>query len=83
MSCFQCDLDIDHVCYAGQPRARWGWTDEAIAALEAAQHFLDRRPDRRTGQNPRARNLGAEPSPAPDGQKRQARRPLKSKRRPR
>lgn len=37
MSCFQCDLDIAHVCYEGMPRARWGWTDEAVATLEAAQ----------------------------------------------
>lgn len=37
MSCFQCDLDIAHVCYEGVPRARWGWTDEAVAAFEGAQ----------------------------------------------
>lgn len=37
MSCFQCELDIPHVCYAGMPNARWGWTDEAVAALEGAQ----------------------------------------------
>lgn len=37
MSCFQCELDIPHVCYEGVARARWGWTDEAIAALEGAQ----------------------------------------------
>lgn len=37
MSCFQCDLDIPHVCYAGMPRARWGWNDDAVAALEGAQ----------------------------------------------
>jgi hypothetical protein len=37
VSCFQCDLDIPHVCYAGMPRARLGWTDEAVAHLEAAQ----------------------------------------------
>ena len=37
MSCFQCDLDIPHVCYHGIPNARWGWGDEAVAALEAAQ----------------------------------------------
>lgn len=36
-ACFQCDLDIPHVCYAGMPNARWGWTDEAAAALEGAQ----------------------------------------------
>lgn len=44
MSCFQCDLDIPHVCYAGVPNARWGMTDEAVAALEAMQlHFRDQR----------------------------------------
>ena len=37
MSCFQCDLDIPHVCYAGMPNARWGMGDEAVAALEGAQ----------------------------------------------
>jgi hypothetical protein len=37
VSCFQCDLDIPHVCYAGMPNARWGWGDEAMAALEGAQ----------------------------------------------
>ena len=37
MSCFQCDLDIPHVCYAGMPDARWGMNDEAVAMLEAAQ----------------------------------------------
>lgn len=37
MSCFQCDLDIPHVCYAGMPNARWGLGDEAMAALEGAQ----------------------------------------------
>jgi hypothetical protein len=37
MSCFQCDLDIPHVCYEGVPRARWGWGDEAVALLESAQ----------------------------------------------
>ena len=41
-SCFQCDMDIAHVCYAGQPGARWGWTDEAVATLEAAQRLLSR-----------------------------------------
>lgn len=40
MSCFQCDMDIPHVCYEGMPRARWGWTDEAVATLEAAQQHL-------------------------------------------
>lgn len=43
-SCFQCDLDIPHVCYAGIPNARWGMTDEAVAALEALQrHVRDQR----------------------------------------
>ena len=37
MSCFQCDLDIPHVCYAGMPNARWGMGDEATAVLEGAQ----------------------------------------------
>ena len=37
MSCFQCDLDIPHVCYEGMSRARWGWGDEAIAVLEGAR----------------------------------------------
>jgi len=37
MSCFQCDLDIPHVCYEGMPNARWGMGDEAMAALEGAQ----------------------------------------------
>lgn len=37
MSCWQCELDIPHVCYAGIPDARWGMTDEAVAALEGAQ----------------------------------------------
>lgn len=41
-SCFQCDMDIAHVCYARQPGARWGWTDEAVATLEAAQRLLSR-----------------------------------------
>jgi len=37
VSCFQCDLDIPHVCYEGMPRARWGWNDEAVVVLEGAQ----------------------------------------------
>ena len=37
MSCFQCDLDIPHVCYAGMPNAHWGMGDEAMAHLEGAQ----------------------------------------------
>lgn len=39
-SCFQCDLDIPHVCYHGVPDARWGLHDGAIAALEAANRYL-------------------------------------------
>jgi hypothetical protein len=37
VSCFQCDLDIPHVCYAGMPNARWGLGDEAMAVLEGAR----------------------------------------------
>lgn len=37
MSCFQCDLDIPHVCYEGSRVQRWGMGDEAVAALEGAQ----------------------------------------------
>jgi hypothetical protein len=37
VSCFQCDLDIPHVCYQGMPNARWGLGDEAMAVLEGAQ----------------------------------------------
>lgn len=37
MSCFQCELDIPHVCYEGWRDARWGLGDEAMAALEGAQ----------------------------------------------
>jgi hypothetical protein len=40
MSCFQCDLDIAHVCYVGMLRARWGWTDEPLVTLEAAPRLL-------------------------------------------
>lgn len=46
MSCFQCDMDIPHVCYARMPGARWGWTDEAVATLEAAQQYLLSPPQR-------------------------------------
>jgi hypothetical protein len=52
MSCFQCELDIPHVCYEGMPNARWGWTDEAVAVLEGAQRHgfmllgAPRRPNR-------------------------------------
>ncbi|HSX22854.1 MAG TPA: hypothetical protein VLE97_08795 [Gaiellaceae bacterium] len=38
--CWQCDLDIPHVCYHGMPDARWGLHDGAIEALEAAQKYL-------------------------------------------
>ena len=44
MSCFQCDLDIPHVCYEGMPKARWGWGDEAMAVLEGAQRYGFMRP---------------------------------------
>lgn len=44
MSCFQCDLDIPHTCYAHIPNARWGMTDEAVMHLEAANRFLLRKP---------------------------------------
>jgi hypothetical protein len=37
--CWQCELDIAHICYAGMPNARWGMTDEAVAALEGAQRL--------------------------------------------
>lgn len=37
MSCFQCDLDIPHVCYEGSRVQRWGMGDEAVAVLEGAQ----------------------------------------------
>lgn len=40
VSCFQCDLEIPHVCYAGMHNARWGMGDEAMATLEAAQRYL-------------------------------------------
>jgi hypothetical protein len=39
--CWQCDLDISHVCYHGDPNASWGLTDHAIEALEAAQRYLN------------------------------------------
>jgi hypothetical protein len=32
--CWQCELDIPHVCYSGMPNASWGMTDNAVAALE-------------------------------------------------
>lgn len=38
--CWQCDLDIPHVCYHGMDDARWGLHDGAIAALEAAQRYM-------------------------------------------
>jgi hypothetical protein len=52
VSCFQCDLDIPHVCYEGVPNARWGWTDEAVAHLEAAQRngFMLSAPQKREQQ---------------------------------
>ena len=39
-TCWQCDLDIPHICYEGEPSARWGLHDGAIEALEAAQHYV-------------------------------------------
>ena len=50
MSCFQCDLDIPHVCYAGMPNARWGLGDEAMAVLEGAQRHGFMLPDDRRAQ---------------------------------
>lgn len=47
MSCFQCDLEIPHVCYAGMRDGRWGWTDEAVAALEGMQRHLGQPRERR------------------------------------
>lgn len=38
--CWQCDLDIGHVCYAGDPRASWGMNDHAVATLDAANRYL-------------------------------------------
>lgn len=59
--CFQCDLDIGHVCYAGNPNASWGLTDRAVEALEAAQRYLSSSPPRRV---PRATKTTA-PKKAP------------------
>jgi hypothetical protein len=39
--CFQCDLDIPHVCYADERNARWGLNDESMKVLEAAQRYLN------------------------------------------
>ena len=39
--CWQCDLDIPHVCYHGDSNASWGLNDSAIEALEAAQRYLN------------------------------------------
>ena len=41
MSCFQCDLEIPHVCYAGMPNARWGLNDSAMEVLEGARRYLN------------------------------------------
>ncbi len=46
--CWQCDLDIPHVCYHGFPNARWGLGDEAVAALEAARRYLRKPKPRRS-----------------------------------
>lgn len=40
MSCFQCDLDIPHVCYEGMREARWGLTEEMAAVLESMQRHM-------------------------------------------
>ena len=57
MACFQCDLDIPHVCYAGIPNARWGLNDSAMEALEAAQRYLNppKPPKPERGRKPRPR----------------------------
>lgn len=39
--CFQCDLDIPHVCYADERNARWGLNDESMKVLEAARRYLN------------------------------------------
>jgi hypothetical protein len=39
VSCFQCDLDIPHICYAGSPDARWGLHGGAIAAIESFERY--------------------------------------------
>jgi hypothetical protein len=58
MSCFQCDLDIPHVCYAGMPHARWGMTDEAVAALEGAQrHGFMSTADQRRARSKKTRSV--------------------------
>lgn len=58
MSCFQCDLDIPHVCYAGQRDGRWGWGDEAMAALEGAQrHGFMLAPGQRRVRVPKKRRI--------------------------
>lgn len=44
MGCWQCDLDIPHVCYHGVPNARWGLNDEAMVHLEAAERHLAPKP---------------------------------------
>jgi hypothetical protein len=52
VSCFQCDLDIPHICHEGVPNARWGWTNEAVAALEGAQqHGFMLTPDQQRARN--------------------------------
>lgn len=44
MSCFQCDLDIPHVCYEGVRNARWGMTEEMCDVLDGVQrHLSDQR----------------------------------------
>lgn len=69
-SCFQCDVDIAHGCYARQPGARGGWTDEAVATLEAAQRLL-------------SRPTASVPTAGVSSERPTRRTPLKSKRRAR
>ena len=56
MRCFQCDLDIPHVCHAGDPDARWGLHDGAIAALEAADRYLNPKEPKRQRRQTRRRS---------------------------
>ena len=72
MSCFQCELDIPHVCYAGTPNARWGMTDEASAVLEGAQ---------RHGYMPTSRPALAPSRAAPTATRRRGQRATPKKRR--
>jgi hypothetical protein len=67
--CFQCDLDIGHVCYAGDPNASWGLTDRAVEALDAANRYLSSPP----GHAPRATKMMA-PKKAPAKPKKRKRK---------